>query len=101
MTKTFEEMCAERDPLYAAMRPVGEFRLALMNDHTCQYDWYWTEGQRDLLRMERDMRLFPLIVRALQRRGRQWSSSAFCGRHSDHAPRLSIGRRSSCTCALS
>ena len=63
---TFEEMCKARDPLYAAMQPQSEFRLALMNDHTCQYDWYWTAGQRDLLRMERDLRLFPLIVRALR-----------------------------------
>jgi hypothetical protein len=72
MAQTFEEMCAERDPVYAAMQPIGDFRLALMNDHTCQYDWYWIAGQRDLLRMERDLRLFPLTIRALRNQGQPY-----------------------------
>ena len=29
MTRTFEEMAAQRDPLYAAMEPQGAFAVAL------------------------------------------------------------------------
>ena len=32
MTRTFEEMCAERDPLYAAMQPHRHFEAAVRFD---------------------------------------------------------------------
>ena len=71
MTRTIEEMCAQRDPLYAAMQPQGDFRLALLNDKA-QNDWYWTQGQRELLRFERDIKLLPLAVRALRNQGQPY-----------------------------
>lgn len=65
---TFEEMCKARDPLYAAMQPVGAFLKATLNDRL-QNDWILTPHQRELLRLERDLELFPLAIRALRNQG--------------------------------
>jgi len=65
---TFEEMCKVRDPLYAAMQPVGEFKNALFTD-ALQKEWFWTEQQRRLLRLEVNLELFPLTIRALRNQG--------------------------------
>ena len=75
MTQTFEQMAAQRDPLYAALKPVGDFRLALLNDKA-QNDWYWTQGQKELLRFERDLKLFPLAIRALRNQGEPYYREA-------------------------
>lgn len=68
MTRTFEEMCAERDPLYAAMQPVGNFAEALR----CEK---WAERYRsrvahdylaDAQLFARDAALLKLTICALR-----------------------------------
>ena len=71
MTQTFEEMCAERDPLYAAMQPVGAFKDALRWDANAeaQKTWYaWEHVERAEKR--RDAYLLRLAVRVLKRDAR-------------------------------
>ena len=62
MTRTFEEMCAERDPLYAALKPAGVLAIAIMLDTAA------TEARHPfLLERARNEVLFTLAIKALKR----------------------------------
>ena len=70
MTRTFEEMCKARDPLYAAMQPMGDFktlkildrcanmnlaprdkrRYRLRRDQLTREIQYWANGKRSRVR---------------------------------------------------
>lgn len=71
MARTFEEMCKARDPLYAAMQPVGEFQWALDNHWTAS-QWWWSIVERDRLRRIADAALLRLAVRALRNQGQPY-----------------------------
>ena len=60
---TFEEMCAERDPLYAAMKPVGCFYWAVKIDATRRDDYRDGDTAIELLR---------LTIRALRNQGQPY-----------------------------
>jgi hypothetical protein len=57
MTRTFEEMCKARDPLYAAMQPIGDFlALKALDKFACSGvtpQWRrWYQLRRDQLTRE-------------------------------------------------
>ncbi len=60
MTRTFEEVCAERDPLYAAMKPEGAFERAIKFDVSSGTRW------DAVTRRQRDGWLLFLTIRALR-----------------------------------
>ena len=61
---TFEEMCAERDPLYAATVPVGAFEAAVRLDRAAR-DPSSPAGMSPL----REMALLALAISALRNQG--------------------------------
>jgi hypothetical protein len=67
MTRTFEEMCKARDPLYAAMQPAGEFKEALYLDKVSSM--MFRPGR--WLKM-RDAALLALAIRALRNQGQPY-----------------------------
>ena len=64
MTRTFEEMCKVRDPLYAAMQPVDEFKEALYLDKVSSM--MLRPGRWSRMR---DAALLVLTIRALRNQG--------------------------------
>lgn len=71
MTRTFEEMCAERDPVYAELKPEGAFWWAKMAA------WAMTDGgakewQKVELQDQRDAHLLKLAIRALRNQGQPY-----------------------------
>ena len=68
---TLDEISEYIGALHGETQPIGEFKNALMTD-ALQNDWYWTQGQRELLRFERDIKLLPLAVRALRNQGQPY-----------------------------
>lgn len=68
MTQTFEEMCAERDPLYAAMQPQRNMMLAVTMDRSAEL---WPDLASRCLEM-RDSTLLRLAVRALRNQGQPY-----------------------------
>ena len=70
MTRTFEEMCAERDPLYAEMKPVGAFSEALSSD---EYAELLSHADAEIAHNRelayRDAVLLILAVRTLRNQG--------------------------------
>ena len=71
MTRTFEEMCAERDPLYAAMQPMGYFAKAIDID-TDAAECMQIRGLAGVILIkwqERDRALLALTIRALRNQG--------------------------------
>ena len=70
MTRTFEEMCAERDPLYAAMRPVGNFGAAAWADKDMVTSIrLGFNALAAVTRLERDALLLKLAIRSLRNQG--------------------------------
>lgn len=61
MTQRFDELAAQRDPLYAAMQPVGRFKEALRLDKAATKARHPT-----LLLAALHIELFELTVRALR-----------------------------------
>ena len=71
MTQKFEEMAAERDPLYAELKPEGDFWWAKMAA------WAMIEGgakewQKTELADQRDAHLLKLTIRALRNQGQPY-----------------------------
>jgi hypothetical protein len=72
MTRTFDEMCAERDPVYAEMLPVGDFAASMEFDDDVSY-WLRIYGVRaDTSEDRRDARLGRLAIRALRNQGQPY-----------------------------
>ena len=73
MTRTFEEMCAERDPLYAEMKPVGAFSEALSSD---EYAELLSHADAEIAHNRelayRDAVLLILAVQALRNQGQPY-----------------------------
>ena len=73
MTQTFEEMCAERDPLYAEMRTHEPFTLACLADKTMALaDASGRLFQTTAYLAARDAALLLLTVRALRNQGQPY-----------------------------
>ena len=65
MTQTFEEMCKARDPLYAAMPPLGDMWTALFYDRPIgRLDTRW--------KFQQDSALLALTIRALRNQGQPY-----------------------------
>lgn len=69
---TFEEMAAQRDPLYAALKPQKSFSLAVECDRSMAYWPHIAVPLRDV----RDSALLHLAVRALRNQGQPHYPSA-------------------------
>ena len=65
---TFEEMAAERDPLYAAMQPQKSFSLAVECDRSMGLWPHIAVPLRDV----RDSALLHLAIRALRNQGQPY-----------------------------
>ena len=68
MTRTFEEMCKARDPLYAATKPHEYFELAVIADerlHIAAENGYLFQAES--YRAVRSSALLLLAVKALKR----------------------------------
>ena len=73
MTQTFEEMCAERDPLYAAMQTQEPFTLAYLADASmAKADKGGYLFQATAYLAARDAALLLLAVRALRNQGQPY-----------------------------
>ena len=68
MTQTFEELCAERDPLYAALKPQKSFSLAVECDRLMGHWSHIAVPLRDV----RDSALLHLAIRALRNQGQPY-----------------------------
>jgi hypothetical protein len=64
MTRTFEEMCAERDPLYAELEPHGDMSIAIYADKSAVL--VGRPGGR-FYEFRRDAALLTLAIKALKR----------------------------------
>ena len=74
MTRTFEEMAAQRDPLYAATRPDYPYFAAAVAADKVQVECL-RMGMYDVARMkrkDRDAALLALAVRALRNQGQPY-----------------------------
>ena len=72
MTRTFEEMCKARDPLYAATRSHTPFLQALTADREaeeCRRLGRVGAGIATLKERDRDVWLLKLAIRALRNQG--------------------------------
>lgn len=67
MTQRFDEMAAQRDPLYAAMKPQGDFAAAVRFDR----ESYYLESPFGLQAVC-DVALHNLAVRALRNQGQPY-----------------------------
>ena len=65
MTRTFEEMCKARDPLYAATKPQRNMMLAVTMDKSAAM---WPDLASRCLDI-RDATLLLLAIRALRNQG--------------------------------
>ena len=68
MTRTFEEMCKVRDPLYAALKPQKSFSLAVECDRSMALWSHIAVPLRDV----RDSALLHLAIRALRNQGQPY-----------------------------
>ena len=68
MTRTFEEMCKARDPLYAAMKPQRNMMLAVALDRSAAM---WPDLASRCLDI-RDATLLLLTIRALRNQGQPY-----------------------------
>lgn len=65
MTRTFEEMAAERDPVYAEMPPLGDMWTALFYDTPIgRLDSRWEFQQNSAL--------LAIVIRALRNQGQPY-----------------------------
>lgn len=73
MTRTIAEMAAQRDPLYVAMQPAGEFIEALESDKlmTACLLRGWITAASDA-HAWRDTNLLKLTIRALRNQGQPY-----------------------------
>ena len=70
MAQTFEEMCAERDPLYAALNPIGNFAAAVEYDKLAKHT---SDGSTSgPFGIARSAMLWRLAVRALRNQGQPY-----------------------------
>lgn len=78
MSTRFDEMAAQRDPLYAATKPRGEFLLAVIADtgmaRTARVGGL--SGVVEFERRQRDSWLLKLAVRALRNQGEPYYQEA-------------------------
>jgi hypothetical protein len=73
MTRTFEEMCKARDPLYAAMQTQEPFTLACLADKSMALaDASGRLFQTTAYLAARDAALLLLAVRALRNQGQPY-----------------------------
>ena len=66
MTRTFEQMAAERDPLYAAMQPHGAFLAARILDEDAAVSLKMGLTGWNRLELFRDAALLSLAIKALR-----------------------------------
>ena len=74
MTRTFEEMCKARDPLYAATRPDYPYFAAAVAADKAQAECL-RMGMYDVARMkrkDRDAALLALAIKALRNQGQPY-----------------------------
>jgi hypothetical protein len=70
MTRTFEEMCAERDPLYQRTRVGDSLTLAIAFDFDAAFRREnISEASASRAEMARDAELHKLAIRALRNQG--------------------------------
>lgn len=71
MTQRFDELVAQRDPLYAAMKPTGEFAGALESLSDAS-QWWWTALESGRFRRIADAAFLRLTIRALRNQGQPY-----------------------------